>query len=119
MFTASFWQDTFVRAVKTFAQALAALLVADGTDLLNTVWADRLSVAGMAALVSVLTTIASSATTGSPAVGEAVTPNADVVVLAEHDRVAKAMGGSIPITRFVAGPAAPQPDGTAVTVEGA
>lgn len=60
MFTVAFLKATAERAVKTFAQALAALLVADGTDLLATDWAGRLSVAGMAAVVSVLTSVASS-----------------------------------------------------------
>lgn len=60
MFTIAFLKATAERAVKTFAQALAALLVADGTDLLATDWAGRLSVAGMAAVVSVLTSVASS-----------------------------------------------------------
>lgn len=73
--TPSFWREAAVRAVKTFAQTLAALLVADGTDLLSTAWSDRLSVSAMAALVSVLTTVASGVTTGTAAAGEtAVTP---------------------------------------------
>lgn len=75
MFTLSFWQDLAVRAVKTFAQTLAALLVADGTDLLSTDWGGRLSIAGMAALVSCLTTLGSGALAGTPAIGEAVTPD--------------------------------------------
>ena len=64
MWTLVFWKATAERAVKTFAQTLAALLVADGTDLLNSAWVARLSVAGMAALVSVLTSIGSDAATG-------------------------------------------------------
>lgn len=55
----AFAKATAERAAKTFAQALAALLVADGTDLLDTDWGDRLSVAGMATLLSVLSSIAS------------------------------------------------------------
>ena len=49
------------RAVKTFAQALVAILTAGATDLLSVGWLAALSTAGMAALVSVLTSIASSA----------------------------------------------------------
>jgi len=45
------------RAVKTFAQTLAALLTAAGTGLLDSAWTTDLSVAGMASLLSVLTTI--------------------------------------------------------------
>lgn len=64
IFTKAFGLATFERAVKTFAQTLAALLLADGTDLLTTNWATALSVAGMAAVISVLTSV------GSGAVGE-------------------------------------------------
>ena len=76
MFTKAFLLATLERAVKTFAQGLAALLVADGTDLLTTNWGDRLSVAGMAAVVSVLTSVASG-TLGSsgPSLGNAETLN--------------------------------------------
>jgi Putative lactococcus lactis phage r1t holin len=65
MTSRKFWAATAERAVKTFAQTLAALLVADGTDLLSTLWTDRLSVAGMAAVVSLLTSVASSGSGGS------------------------------------------------------
>ena len=39
---------------RTFAQALAAALVADGTGLLDTDWKAKLSMAGMAALLGFL-----------------------------------------------------------------
>jgi hypothetical protein len=49
------------RALKTFCQTLAALLVAGGaTDLLSVGWKQALSVSLMAALMSVLTSIGSS-----------------------------------------------------------
>lgn len=60
-----FWAAAAERAVKTLAQTLAALLVADGTDVLNTAWSSRLSVALMAAIVSLLTSVASDAATSS------------------------------------------------------
>lgn len=75
MWTGAFWKALAERAIKTFCQALAALLVADGADILSMNWGDALSVAGMAALVSVLTTIASGAITG----GEASLVKAEVV----------------------------------------
>lgn len=81
IFTAAFARAAFERAVKTFAQTLAALLVADGTNLLTTAWSDRVSVAGMAALVSVLTSVASGvATDGGPSLGggEVVEPVVDL-----------------------------------------
>jgi hypothetical protein len=59
MFTGSFWLATLERAIKTFAQSLVALLVAAGTNLLTTDWPEKLAVAGMAALLSVLTSIGS------------------------------------------------------------
>lgn len=64
MFTLAFAKASLERMIKTFAQSLAALLVADGTGLLDTAWETSLSVAGMAAVVSLLTSV------GSGAVGE-------------------------------------------------
>lgn len=49
------------RAVKTFCQAEAALLIGAGTGLLDTDWTASLSVSGMAALLSVLTTVGGNA----------------------------------------------------------
>ena len=60
MWTASFWRASGERAVKTFAQAWAAVLIANGTGLLDTEWTSGLSVAGMAALLSVLTSVGSA-----------------------------------------------------------
>lgn len=60
-----FWAAAAERAVKTLAQTLAALLVATDTDVLSTAWSSRLSVALMAAIVSLLTSVASDAATGS------------------------------------------------------
>jgi hypothetical protein len=53
-----FWIATGERAVKTFAQALVALFVA-GVTVLTIDWQQGLAVAATAALVSVLTSIAS------------------------------------------------------------
>jgi hypothetical protein len=56
-----FWLDTAERAIKTVAQTLVALLTADGVfDLFSVDWKQKLSVAGLAGLVSVLTSIASA-----------------------------------------------------------
>lgn len=60
IFTRAFALAALERATKTLAQTLAAILVADSTDLLSTDWAQALSVAGMAAVVSLLTSVASS-----------------------------------------------------------
>ncbi len=60
MFSKSFWSMTVERAVKSFAQALVALLGAGGMDLFHAPWYAMLSTALMAALLSVLTSVASS-----------------------------------------------------------
>ena len=53
-----FWYDTIDRAVATFAQAAVATLTAGVTGLLDIDPAQVASVAGLAALVSVLTSVA-------------------------------------------------------------
>lgn len=68
MWSRSFWAQVAERAVKTFAQTAAALLGADGLGLLDVDWTAVGSVAGMAALVSAFTSIASGPVgpSGSP-----------------------------------------------------
>jgi hypothetical protein len=53
--------------------SLASLLVADGTGILDTAWADRLSVAGMAGVVTLLLCVAGGTITSGagPAWGTA------------------------------------------------
>jgi len=76
MWTKTFALAVLERAVKTFAQSAAALLVAAGTGLLDADWVQILSVSGMAAVVSVLTSIGTGAVTdGSPSVGSVETVN--------------------------------------------
>lgn len=75
MFTLIFWRAAFERAVKTFAQSAAALLVGNGTGLLDSDWVGVVSVSGLAAVVSVLTSLGSDALTGN---GPSLT-NAEVV----------------------------------------
>ncbi|WP_431784313.1 holin [Streptomyces chumphonensis] len=60
MTTAAFWKATTERAVRTFAQALLAVLGADGLGITDVDWGATLSVAGLAALAAVLTAIATS-----------------------------------------------------------
>ena len=59
MFTLIFWQATAERAVKSFAQALAAMIGAGGVASQHVDWTMSLTVAGMTALLSVLTSISS------------------------------------------------------------
>ncbi|MEV6610395.1 MULTISPECIES: holin [unclassified Kutzneria] len=60
MFTMTFWQCTLERAMKTFCQTLVAVLGAGSVGLLNAAWTTSLSTAGMAALLSVLTSVGSA-----------------------------------------------------------
>lgn len=64
MFTKSFALASLERAIKTFAQAAVAVLVGNVTGLLDVDWVQLASVSGLAALVSVLTSVASGAVTG-------------------------------------------------------
>src|SRR3712207_7197865 len=54
LFSRTFWIATAERAIRSFAASLASLLTAAGTGLLDTSWGEKFSVAGMAALVTVL-----------------------------------------------------------------
>ncbi|GFK19259.1 holin [Corynebacterium glutamicum] len=54
-----FWEDTAERAIKTFAQALLGVFVA-GVTIMSVSWVDALAVGATAALVSVLTSVASA-----------------------------------------------------------
>ncbi len=64
IWTRSFWKAVAERGIKTFCQAAAAMLAANGLGVLEADWIGVLSASGMAALISVLTSI------GSGAVGE-------------------------------------------------
>ncbi|MFJ4715269.1 holin [Streptomyces sp. NPDC088785] len=57
MWTTSFWKATAERAVRTFAQSLAAVLVAGATSLLDVDWAAALGTAGLATVLAVLTAL--------------------------------------------------------------
>lgn len=59
LMTKKFWLHTGERALKSFAQTAASLVTANGLHLLNADWLDILSVSGMAAVASLLTSIAS------------------------------------------------------------
>jgi hypothetical protein len=59
IFNRKFALDTAERAIKTVAQAAAALLIGSGVGLLDVDWISVLSVAGLAGIVSVLTSIGS------------------------------------------------------------
>jgi hypothetical protein len=60
MFTLLFWKQALERAIKMFAGSAIGVLSGDGIGVLNANWGDAFSVAGMAAIVSVLLSVASS-----------------------------------------------------------
>lgn len=63
--TASFWKAATERAVKTFAQSLSAVGLAGATGLLDADWGNALSIAGLATVLSYLTSLGSDAVTTS------------------------------------------------------
>ena len=65
----SFWVDAAERAGKTAAQTLLALWAGDGVNLLHVDWPTSLGLAGTAAVLSVLTSVASAG------IGDAGTPS--------------------------------------------
>lgn len=58
LFTKVFWRGAAERCIKTVAQTAAALLAGDGLGLLDVNWVPIASIAGLAGLVSLLTSIA-------------------------------------------------------------
>jgi hypothetical protein len=54
LFSREFLRATLERAIRSFAASLASLLTASGTGVLDTDWGEKFSVAGMAAVVTVL-----------------------------------------------------------------
>lgn len=59
IFNRKFGRDAIERAIKTFCQTAAALLVGNGTGILDADWTAVGSVAGLAAVVSILTSYGS------------------------------------------------------------
>jgi hypothetical protein len=60
MFTTYFWKSTLERALKSFAQALLAILGVNQVGVLDVDWMAALSTAAMAGVLSVLTSMASA-----------------------------------------------------------
>jgi Putative lactococcus lactis phage r1t holin len=69
MFSLYFWKAAAERAVKSFAQTLVALLGVGQVGLLDVDWLGALSIASMATLLSVLSSI------GSAGFGESQDPS--------------------------------------------
>ena len=60
MFTLEFWKDALERAIRTAAQALVASWATGMTGVLDVNWIQAASVAGLAALTSVLMSLAAT-----------------------------------------------------------
>jgi len=58
--TTAFWRATAERALRTFAQALAALIGAGAVNIIEIDWVANLGIAATAAVLSVLTSVAAS-----------------------------------------------------------
>ena len=71
MLTKAFWLAALERAVRTFAQALIAVFATTQTGLLDVDWPGALSAAGMAAVLSILTSVAASKN-GSPSLANEI-----------------------------------------------
>ncbi|WP_431772173.1 holin [Streptomyces cucumeris] len=72
MLTRGFWKATVERVVRTFAQAELALLGGDGLGILDVDWGQALSVGGLAAVLALLTAVASSGGAEGPGLTETV-----------------------------------------------
>ncbi|MGH3117789.1 MAG: holin [Gaiellales bacterium] len=60
MLNPTFWRDALERALRTAAQTLIGVLTADATGLLEVDWVAAGSAAGLAALLSLLTSVVAS-----------------------------------------------------------
>ncbi|MEU8831770.1 MULTISPECIES: holin [unclassified Streptomyces] len=72
MLTLAFWRATAERAVRTAAQTLVAGLGLDSVGVLDVDWGQGFSLAGSAALLAVLTGLATSGGGEGPGVTETV-----------------------------------------------
>lgn len=71
MWTKAFWKAIAERAIKTFAEALAAALVINQLTPANIDWIASFHIAGVAALIAVLLNIGTAkATDGSPSLAD-------------------------------------------------
>ena len=62
LYSLPFWKDAAERAISTAAQSAIALLGVEGLCLLDVDWTVTVSAAGLAALLSVLKSVAASTT---------------------------------------------------------
>ena len=79
MWTHAFWAALAERAIRTFAQSFAAVIVVGATGVIDADWLNALSVSGLTTLLSILTSLAAGASspTSGPSLGTEV-PRDDV-----------------------------------------
>ena len=85
LWTTAFWRGAGERALKTFAQALVAVIGVGAVGLLDVDWLGALSAATLATVVSLLTSIGNADFTAGQ------TP-----VIVEHDGVTEAIHAAYP-----------------------
>lgn len=94
IFTGAFWKATAERAIKTFAQTAAAILTVAGVSgVLDADWEGVLSAAGLAAVLSVLLSVAGNAATKT---GPSFTDSEQVVPPVSAEAAAE-QGGPAPV----------------------
>lgn len=115
MWTSEFWKAVAERAIRTFAQAFVAS-VGVGVGLFELDWANVLSISTMAALLSVLTSIAANSVdskTGASFGTEEVTPESKPVKV-EETSIKKVVSGPAPV---VVTPVEEEPESTFVDTD--
>ena len=70
IWTVAFWKGAGERSFKTFAQSLVAIIGVGTLGLLDVDWPAALSVAALAAVVSLLTSIGNADFTAGPEAGD-------------------------------------------------
>lgn len=74
MFTRAFWKATGERMIRTFAQGTLGVVSADGLGIVDVDWGQATSVGGLAAVLALLTAVATSGA-GQPGPGITETTN--------------------------------------------
>jgi hypothetical protein len=72
MFTRAFWKATGERLIRTFAQGTLGAIGADQLGVLDVDWGQAASVGGLAAVLALLTAVATSGGTEGPGLTETV-----------------------------------------------